>query len=204
MAPGSGRVRPGNEEGTRPHMRTTETDPTYIAFLRAVNVPGRKVEMARLREVLTQLGFMGARTYIASGNAFFTGAGNDRARIVERVEAGLAETFGFEVPTILRTSDELRAELAASPFVGRQPAPDERFSMVYGSGPLTDGEFPLHSAKGDWEVLGARGATAYVRWRLVNGRPVNPVPAIEKTFGVQATGRFFHTSEKILAAAGKG
>ena len=57
------------------------------------------------------------------------------------------------------------------------------------------------SPNGDWEVLGASGGTAFALWRLVNGRPSNPVPVIEKTFGVQATARFFHTSEKILAAA---
>ena len=181
------------------------TDQTHIAFLRAVNVGGRKVEMARLREVLAGLGLGSVRTYIASGNAFFVSPETDRASLVERVETGLSEAFGFAVPTILRTVPELEAEIAASPFVGKQPAEHERFSMVFTSGSLAGGEFPLRSPKGDWEVLGASGNTAFALWRLVDGRVGGgPGPMIEKTFGVQATGRFFHTTEKILAAAKKG
>lgn len=177
------------------------TEVTHIAFLRAVNVGGRKVEMARLREVLTGLGLGGVRTYIASGNAFFTSRETDRAGLVKHIEAGLAEAFGFAIPTILRTVPELRAERAAAPFAGRRPAVDERFSMIFASGMLPADSLPLRSSKGDWEVLGASGGTAYVRWQLRNGRSVNPVPTIEKTYGVQATARFFHTTEKILAAA---
>ncbi len=180
------------------------SDQTHIAFLRAVNVGGRKVEMARLREVLAGLGLGSVRTYLASGNAFFTSPDTDRARLAERVETGLAEAFGFAIPVVLRTVPEVAAELAAAPFTGRQPAEDERFSMVFTSGSLTGGEFPLRSPKGDWEVLGAFQGTAFVLWRLLDGRPGgNPIPVLEKRFGVQATGRFFHTTHKILAAAAK-
>jgi uncharacterized protein (DUF1697 family) len=201
MAPLVRRERRGGNDEDEDPMTSGQT---HIAFLRAVNVGQRKVEMARLREVLTQLGFGAARTYIASGNAFFTSADSDREAIVERIEGGLAEAFGFEIPTIVRTIAELRAELAASPFAGQQPAADERHSMIYTSGALTGRAFPLRSHKGEWEVLGACQGTAFVRWRLRNGRPVNPAPVVEKAFGVRATGRFFHTSVKILAAAEKG
>lgn len=181
------------------------SEETYVAFLRAVNVGGRRVEMARLREVLGGLGLGSVRTYIASGNAFFTCAPGDRAALVDRVESGLAAAFGFPIPAILRTVPELEAQLAASPFVGRTPAAEERFSVIFTSGPLADGAFPMRSAKGDWEVLGASGETAYALWHVRAGRPPgNPVPSVEKTFGVRATGRFFHTAGKILAAARKG
>lgn len=178
------------------------TDQTYVAFLRAVNVGGRKVEMARLREVLAGLGLDSVRTYIASGNAFFTSHESDRAGLVERIETRLANTFGFAIPTILRTVPELETELAASPFVDAQPAPDERFCMAFTSGPLDGIELPQRSPNGEWEILGAHGATAFVLERRLTGRPgASPIPVIEKTFGVRATSRFFHTTQKILAAA---
>ncbi|MFD0330743.1 DUF1697 domain-containing protein [Streptacidiphilus monticola] len=51
---------------------TADPATTWIALLRAVNVGGRKVEMARLRALLGQQpGLSGVRTYIASGNVFF-------------------------------------------------------------------------------------------------------------------------------------
>ncbi len=173
----------------------------YVAFLRAVNVGGRTVAMARLREVLAGLGCDVVRTYLNSGNAFFTAPEADRGELTARVEAALGETFGFAVPAVLRTLPELRADLAAAPFGGREPAEDERFSLVFAKGELNGGGLPLRSR--DWEVLGARGGTLFVVWRLRNGRATNPVPEVEKHFGVQATGRFFHTTRKILAAAEK-
>lgn len=172
-----------------------------VAFLRAVNVGGRRVEMARLRGVLAGLGLGDVRTYIASGNAFFTSSESDHTALVEHIETGLAEAFGFEIPTILRTVPELRSELAASPFMGRRPTADERFSMLFTSAALPTGVTPPCSPKGDWEVLNTFGGTAYVRWRVHRGRSTNPASTIEKAYGVRATARFFHTTEKILAAA---
>lgn len=186
-------------------MSESDRTSTHIAFLRAVNVGGRKVEMARLREVMTGMGFGAVRTYIASGNVFFTSADADRAALAARIEAGLSGAFGFAVPTILRTVPELAAELAASPFANRPRAEDERFSVVFASGALSGEGLPDRSAKGDWEILGLAERTAYVLGRRLDGRPAaNPIPLIEKACGVRATGRFFHTAEKILAAAREG
>jgi uncharacterized protein (DUF1697 family) len=178
----------------------------YVAFLRAVNVGGRKVEMARLRETLGGLGLGTPRTYIASGNAFFTapaGGAEERRELAGRIGAELERVFGFVVPVVLRTHEQLAAELEAAPFAALDRAEDERFLLVFASGPVTPADaMPSRSAKGDWEVLGRHGDTLFVRTRLLGGRPgANPIPVIEKAYGVKATGRFFHTTEKILAAA---
>ena len=54
----------------------------YVAFLRAVNVGGRRVSMDRLRAAFQELGFEGVSTYIASGNVVFEAIG--RASDLER------------------------------------------------------------------------------------------------------------------------
>jgi uncharacterized protein (DUF1697 family) len=44
----------------------------YLALLRGINVGGhRKVAMAELRDLLTQLGFDNARSLLQSGNLVF-------------------------------------------------------------------------------------------------------------------------------------
>ena len=54
--------------------------PRYVAFLRAVNVGrGRKVEMARLRKLLTEAGYGNVSTYIQSGNVFFDSSSRSKA-----------------------------------------------------------------------------------------------------------------------------
>ncbi|MEZ0068269.1 uncharacterized protein (DUF1697 family) [Streptacidiphilus sp. MAP12-20] len=178
---------------------------SYVAFLRAVNVGKRKVEMARLRDELTELGLGPVRTYIASGNVFFSAPGGSHAQreaLRARIEARLAGAFGFEIPTALYTLDEVEDAWAAAPFATMERAEHERFSLFFTTGALNPAVLPQASPKGEWEVIGVRGATAYVLYRLAEGRgPANPVPLLERAFGVQGTGRFHHTVEKIITAA---
>lgn len=55
-------------------MKVGGTVTTYAALLGAVNVGGRKVPMAQLRELLADMGYERVRTYLASGNAVFDAA----------------------------------------------------------------------------------------------------------------------------------
>ena len=46
---------------------------TYLVLLRGINVGGKnKVPMARLRELLEELGYSDVSTYIASGNVILS------------------------------------------------------------------------------------------------------------------------------------
>ncbi|MGW4896638.1 DUF1697 domain-containing protein [Kitasatospora sp. NPDC004240] len=182
---------------------------TYIAFLRAVNVGGRTVRMERLRALFTELGLDGVRTYIQSGNVFFTtdepAAEPGRAALTRRIEAHLAEALGFEVPVMLRTVEEVEAVLAAEPFAGVEAGPEVRLMVVFLSEPLPAGfEVPQTSPKGDFEIIGADEGTAYVVIHLRGGRMnTNPADVFGKSYRGRGTSRFLHTTEKILAAAKK-
>jgi uncharacterized protein (DUF1697 family) len=180
---------------------------TWIGFLRAVNVGGRKVEMARLRELLDRMGLDRVRTYIASGNVFFDAdlpTAARRAELTAELEARLLAEFGFEIPVVLRSVDEVEAALAAAPFDQVEVTPDTRLSIAFLSGPLTGLTLPLRSPKGEWELLGATEGEAYlVSWRIDGRVGDNPVAALEKAYGVRGTARFFHTTGKIVAAARK-
>jgi uncharacterized protein (DUF1697 family) len=87
-----------------------------IAFLRAVNVGGRIVPMARLRDEFTALGFTAVETFIASGNVIFTARAGATAAIEKKIEARLQKAFGFDVTTFVRTADEVAAVAAYRPF----------------------------------------------------------------------------------------
>ncbi|WP_354639855.1 DUF1697 domain-containing protein [Kitasatospora camelliae] len=178
---------------------------TYIAFLRAVNVGGRTVRMERLRELFAELGLADVRTYIQSGNVFFTSEETDRAALTRRIEEHLAEALGFDVPTMVQTVEEVAEAVDADPFAGVEVTPDVRLCVVFLSEPLGAGyEFPVRSPKGDWEILGATEGAAFVVMHLRNGRlGSNPATALPKDYRGQGTSRFFHTTVKILAAARK-
>lgn len=93
-----------------------------IALLRAINVgTGRKVPMADLRALLQAAGATNVETYIQSGNIVFDHEGRDDAALRADLEARLEAAFGFAIPVLLRTPDDLVTLVAANPFPGTEP-----------------------------------------------------------------------------------
>ncbi|MER8182678.1 DUF1697 domain-containing protein [Kitasatospora sp. NPDC094015] len=178
---------------------------TCIAFLRAINVGGRTVKMERLRALFAELGLERVRSYIQSGNVFFDTEEQDLSALGRRIGRHLEAALGFPVPTMVRTVEEVEELVAAEPFAGVEVTPELRLCVVFLSEPLPGGlEFPLRSAKGDWEILGATPGAAYVVMHLRGGRlGSNPATALPPGYGGQGTSRFFHTTAKIVAAARK-
>ncbi|MET7680738.1 DUF1697 domain-containing protein [Streptomyces sp. NPDC005423] len=90
---------------------------TYAALLRGINVGGaRKLPMAELRALMEELGHLGVRTHLQSGQAVFTVGRGDE----DSLAAGLAEAiegrFGFAVDVIVRDHAYLKAIVDACPF----------------------------------------------------------------------------------------
>jgi uncharacterized protein (DUF1697 family) len=88
----------------------------YAAFLRAINVGGRTVTMARLREVLVRAELQEVTTFIASGNVLFESRSPNAAALERRIEKALLDALGFEVETMVRTHEEVAAAAAQQPF----------------------------------------------------------------------------------------
>jgi uncharacterized protein (DUF1697 family) len=79
----------------------------YVAFLRAINVGGRRVKMDHLRKLFEALGFFDVKTFIASGNVIFDSPAEDTRKLEQRIEDHLRESLGYEVATFVRTASEL-------------------------------------------------------------------------------------------------
>lgn len=80
----------------------------YVALLRGINVGGKHiVPMKQLVEIFTDAKCGNVRTYIQSGNVVF----NAPPKIAKTLPALLAkkieERFGFSVPVVLRSREEL-------------------------------------------------------------------------------------------------
>jgi uncharacterized protein (DUF1697 family) len=91
------------------------------AFLRALNVGGRRVTNDQLVEAAVGAGFDGATAYQASGNLLLT-TPDAPGETAERLEQALAKHLGFTTEVFLRTADELATALAAQPFSHQQAA----------------------------------------------------------------------------------
>jgi uncharacterized protein (DUF1697 family) len=87
----------------------------FVAFLRAVNVGKRKVEMAVARRALEELGFHDVDSYVNSGNLLFSTTGTAREHEAA-IRGKLEDVFGFELTTFVRTATEVRELATAKPF----------------------------------------------------------------------------------------
>jgi uncharacterized protein (DUF1697 family) len=85
----------------------------YVALLRGINVGGnKKVPMADLRALLEELGYEDVQTVLQSGNAVFRAPKPEP----DRIEAAIADRFGFDVRVLLRTGPELAEVVEGNPF----------------------------------------------------------------------------------------
>jgi uncharacterized protein (DUF1697 family) len=87
----------------------------YVAFLRGMNLGGRRIANEALRSHFETLGCEEVATFRASGNVIFSRDGQAPA-LTSRLEEGLAEVLGYEVPVFLRTGKEILAISAHNPF----------------------------------------------------------------------------------------
>jgi uncharacterized protein (DUF1697 family) len=102
---------------------------TYIALLRGINVSGQKlIKMAELKEHLSALQLVNLRTYIQSGNLVFESNESDSKILAHAIESKIKEKYGFDVPTLIRTREELMAIIDHNPFT---IVPDDKFSAPY-------------------------------------------------------------------------
>ena len=91
---------------------------TYIALLRGINVSGQKsVRMDELKLLMEQLGFDKVETYIQSGNVVFFAEKTDPGMLAERISKKISDKYGFLVPVIIRSENEIKTVPENNPFL---------------------------------------------------------------------------------------
>jgi uncharacterized protein (DUF1697 family) len=102
----------------------------YVALLRGINVgKGHRVEMKRLVGVFVSLGYVNPSTYINSGNVLFE-SDKKRTEIREEIEFSLKKEFGFDIPTLVKTEQEMQ-EIAKAVPNGWQNDSKQRSDVAY-------------------------------------------------------------------------
>jgi uncharacterized protein (DUF1697 family) len=135
--------------------------PTYIAFLRAINVGGRFAKMADLRAGLVHEGFDEVESYIQSGNLRLSSSLGSATAVEVALESALEELCGFTVSTIVRTPVQV-AELAS--YGKGLPNPLEGEPRRYVTFLKDDPGDDFAAMMNGWDVAGER---AHVHGREV-------------------------------------
>jgi uncharacterized protein (DUF1697 family) len=135
--------------------------PTYVAFLRGVNVGGHnRMKMDELRDVCTSLGYAEVRTYIQSGNVVLGTAEADERALRAAIHDAIEDAFGYDVTVMARTREALEAVVAGTPFEG----PDDgvrRYVTFLNEEPGEDRVEALQDAAVDGETFAVVGREVY-------------------------------------------
>jgi uncharacterized protein (DUF1697 family) len=89
-----------------------------VALLRGINVGGKNMlPMARLAGIFERAGCREVSTYIQSGNVLFRASGALARKLPTVISGRIEKEFGFKVPVVLRTAEELARAAAENPFL---------------------------------------------------------------------------------------
>lgn len=104
----------------------------YISILRGINVgAGRKVPMTDLKKLCENMGLQNVQTYIQSGNVVFEWSQSDFVSELEtRLQQAFTEAFGFDIPVLIRTSDEWAESIAQNPFLKEENVDIDRLHLT--------------------------------------------------------------------------
>lgn len=92
------------------------TDRTYIALLRGINVGGKVLKMADLKDAVSTLGFAEVKTYLQSGNMVFRApaAGNDV--LGSLISEAIRKHRSLDVSVMVRSADAWSEIIASNPY----------------------------------------------------------------------------------------
>lgn len=177
----------------------------YAALLRGINVGGnKKVPMAELRALLTELGHGSVRTYLNSGNAVFSSDSHDPDALAADLERAIEKHFGFRVACMVRTGAYLKAVVDACPF----PADElegKQLHATFFSGPADPERFAGIDIKAflpDTFRLGDRVLYLYAPDGIGRSKLAEALakPALLK--GIDATARNWNTVKALVEMTG--
>ena len=90
---------------------------TFIALLRGINVgKAKRVPMADLRTLLTELGYTDVATLLNSGNVVFRAAKGTPVKHAAEIAGAIATNLKVEVPVIVKSAPELAAIVSENPL----------------------------------------------------------------------------------------
>lgn len=172
----------------------------YIAFLRGINVGGhKKIKMADLRASLEKKGFSEPKTYIQSGNLIFRSSKTSIEKLEDEIARIINQDFGFEVPVIIKTIDEIKYIIEHNPFEGSSKYDPKLFCVcLLNKAPLKHDIAQLKMKDFSPEIYSIQGKAIYLYPALGLAKSKMTLTIFENKLKVKATARNWRTMHKLL------
>ncbi|WP_114907240.1 DUF1697 domain-containing protein [Ornithinimicrobium murale] len=153
--------------------------PTYVGFLRAVNLGAkRRFPKDDLRAVTEAAGFTDVATYLNTGNVRVTSRMRSTARVEDALETAFTRDRGFEVPTIVLGLAELSEIVSYAEVLAAEHGPLQRHyvSLVREPLPAAAAE-RVEAASGPKVTVAVRGRSVHQMWEHAVPGDVDPLGA---------------------------
>ena len=181
----------------------TATGGTQVALLRGINVGrAKRVAMATLREMFTELGYSNIRTLLNSGNVVFTAPRATPSSAETQIEKAILAKFGFPSRVTVLSATELAEVIRDNPLGKVAKDPSRLFVSVLKRPGDRAQLIPLLQQQWEPEVLAIGTRVAYV-WcpeGMLAGRVAE---AVGRVLGDGATTRNWATMTKLHALVQK-
>jgi uncharacterized protein (DUF1697 family) len=175
----------------------------HLAFLRGVNVGGKTILMADLRDMFGKIGYDTARTLLQSGNVVFHVTGRmSTAALEATLEGETLKRLKIETRYLVRTAAEWDDVIARNPFPDAAKSDPARLVVM----PLRDAPTRAHLSALRAAIVGREtvdiiGRTAYLIYPDGQGESKLTLKVIEKHLATTGTARNWNTALKMQALA---
>jgi uncharacterized protein (DUF1697 family) len=176
---------------------------SLFAFLRAINVGGHTVTMAKLRGIFEDLGFDDVETFIASGNVIFSSPSKSIAALERKIEDRLQDSLGYQVVTFIRTAPEVVAIASYRPFPEVQIRSAGASCVGFMAQPLdAAARRSLAALKSEIDDFQVNDREVYWLCKLKQSESKFSNAVFERTTGVRVTFRGANTVARLAVKAG--
>jgi uncharacterized protein (DUF1697 family) len=172
--------------------------PSFVAFLRAVNLPGKPVSMAQVRKMAEGLGFEEVRTLLQSGNLIFEAVSDDPGALEAMLEGAAKQALGLATDFMVRSGADIRALIDSNPYPdAARDDPGHLLTVFLKSAPPNGAVERLRPAIKGRETVELRGKELYAVYPDGVGRSKLTMQLIERHLGTRGTGRNWNTVLKL-------
>ncbi|AWA30582.1 DUF1697 domain-containing protein [Flavobacterium magnum] len=176
---------------------------TFIALLRGINVSGQKlIKMEALRQALAALHLQNIQTYIQSGNVVFQSDTCEPGLLEQQISEQILAEFGFEVPVMVLTLEDLEFVWQHNPFAGEAlPDDTQPYVAILAGMPLPDRLQILLAIDFEPDRLVVVNRFIYLRYHHGAGTTKLTNAVIENKLKMRATSRNWKTIRKLIEMA---
>jgi uncharacterized protein (DUF1697 family) len=173
-----------------------------ISMLRGVNLgPHNRIKMEALRSMYESLGLQDSRSYVQSGNVIFRAKEKNKQKLAEKIQVAIEKAFKCRTAVILRTTEELRQAIAATPFADRNLEPGKILVTFLAADPPAWTHDKLSGLKTHPEEIHFKGRELYIYFPNGAGRSKLPWSQLPELLKVAGTARNWNSVLAMLQIA---